>query len=265
VGNNPDLEALAVDPDDDRVFYIATEDATYAAPMSDSCKKTYHKTGSADYPTLLIRLEIQSDNTLLMTHIRPLQFSPDMNIGNFPNDGVEALTFGQNRTLYLGIEKDTNKQAQIFSLHLHSDFWSSDKFAQVSKVALKLPKFNGGNHPINGMDYYQPVTGGEFLLVAARNDESLWVVDLSAKKDTLILPMTFYAQIKNGSERCENYEKMDNSSIEGVAVIDQTLWLINDPWKAVYLNNIQCLENRSNYQKFAPLLFNVAIQQSWFK
>ena len=32
--NNPDLEALTVDPDDDRVFYVVTEDASYAEPMS---------------------------------------------------------------------------------------------------------------------------------------------------------------------------------------------------------------------------------------
>ena len=265
ISNNPDLEALAVDPDDDKVFYIVTEDATHAQPMSESCQHKYLKTGSTNYPTLLIRLELQSENSVFMTHVRPIQFTSEMHIGDFPNDGIEALTFGKNRTLYLGIEKDQNKHARIFSLQLNKEFWFSDDFAKVSEVMLKLPKFEKGNHPINGMDYYQPATGGEFLLAAARNDESLWVVDLAGEKETLVLPMTFYAEIKNGSERCEDFEKMDNSSIEGVAVEGDTLWLINDPWKAVYLNNIRCTENRDNFQKFAPLLFSVPIQPSWFE
>ena len=35
ITGNPDLEALVVDPDDDTVFYMVTEDASYAAPMSE--------------------------------------------------------------------------------------------------------------------------------------------------------------------------------------------------------------------------------------
>ena len=33
--------------------------------------------------------------------------------------GFEALTFGQARTLYVGIEKDIKKQARVFSLQMH--------------------------------------------------------------------------------------------------------------------------------------------------
>jgi hypothetical protein len=264
ISDNPDLEALVVDPDDDNVFYVVTEDASYAAPMSDVCQKKYLNSGSTTHPTLLVRLELQGNNTALMTHIRPIQFTADMQIGNFPNDGVEALAFGQARTLYLGIEKDSNKQARIFSLQMHSEFWQSDEFAVVTNFALKLPSFASGNHPINGMDYYQTPDGREFLLVAARNDETLWVVDLAGKKETLILPVDFFAEIQTSSEGCENYEAMDNASIEGVAVIDDTLWLINDPWKAVYLNNVQCVQNRQHYQMFAPLLFSLPIQATWF-
>ena len=245
ISDNPDLEALVVDPDDDNVFYVVTEDASYADPMSDVCQQSYQNSGSTNYPTLLVRLELQANSTALMTHIRPIQFTADMQIGNFPNDGVEALAFGQGRTLYLGIEKDSNKQARIFSLHMHSEFWQSDEFAVVTNFALRLPSFDSGNHPINGMDYY-------------------WVVDLSGKKETLILPVDFFAEIQTSSEGCENYEVMDNASIEGVAVIDDTLWLINDPWKAVYLNNVQCVQNRPHYQMFAPLLFSVPIKATWF-
>jgi len=264
ISDNPDLEALVVDPDDDKVFYVVTEDASYADPMSDDCQQKYLNSGSTHYPTLLVRLELQANNTVLITHIRPIQFTADMQIGNFPNDGVEALTFGQARTLYVGIEKDIKKQARVFSLQMHSAFWQSDEFAIVTDVALNLPTFESGNHPINGMNYYQTADGREFLLMAARNDETLWVVDLSGQKETTILPIDFFAEIHISSEGCENYEVMDNASIEGVAVVDNTLWLVNDPWKAVYLNNIQCVQNRAHYQKFAPLLFSVPIQSKWF-
>jgi hypothetical protein len=264
ISDNPDLEALVVDPDDDRVFYMVTEDASYAEPMSQVCTQKYSNSGSTSYPTLLVRLELQTNNTVLMTHIRPIQFTADMQIGDFPNDGVEALAFGQSRTLYLGIEKDINKHARIFSLSMNNEFWQTDEFAVVSNFALKLPTFTNGNHPINGMDYYQTPDGREFLLVAARNDETLWIVDLSGKKETQILAVDFFAEIQTNGEGCENYEAMDNASIEGVAVIDNTLWLINDPWKEMYLNNIQCIQNRAYYQMFAPLLFSLPIQTRWF-
>lgn len=264
ITDNPDLEALVVDPDDDKILYLVTEDASYAKPTSEACQQKYLHSGSTDYPRLLVRLELQANNTALMTHIRPIQFTTDMQIGDFPNDGIEALAFGQARTLYLGIEKDNKKQARILSLKMDSKFWQSDEFAAVTSFDLKLPAFDKGNHPINGMDYYQTPDGREFLLAAARNDESLWVVDLSGKKDTVILPIAFFAEIQTNSEGCENYEAMDNASIEGMAVIDNTLWLINDPWKAAYLNNVKCAQNRPHYQKFAPLLFSVPIQAQWF-
>ena len=264
ISDNPDLEALTVDPDDDKVFYVVTEDASYAEPMSEACHLKYLNSGSTNYPTLLVRLELQDNNTALMTHIRPIQFAADMQIGDFPNDGVEALAFGQSRTLYLGIEKDSSKQARIFSLKMHSDFWETDEFATVNTFNLKLPTFEKGNHPINGMDYYQTPDGRGFLLVAARNDETLCVVDLSGKKETVILPIDFFAEIQTSSAGCEGYEAMENASIEGVAVVDNTLWLINDPWKAVYLNNVKCEQNRLHYEKFAPLLFSLPIQSKWF-
>jgi hypothetical protein len=265
LGDNPDLEALAVDPQKDTVFYVVTEDASYSSPMSKACQLKYADTGSTDYPILLIRLELLADNQLTMTHVRPIQFQGTMQIGDFPNDGIEALAFGQDRQLYLGIEKDKNKQARLFSLTLNDTFWQSQEFAPVSELAAKLPLFEHGNHPINGMDYYQTDQGAEFLLVAARNDESLWIVDLAAQKEAKIIAIDFYAEIATNSDGCEAYESMDNASIEGVAVVEQTLWLVNDPWKAVYLNNIQCPQNRENFQQFAPLLFSLPIQSAWFE
>jgi hypothetical protein len=264
ISDNPDLEALVVDPDDDKVFYVVTEDGSYAEPMPEICQQKLHNSGSTNYPTLLIRLEMQTNNTVLMTHVRPIQFTAEMQIGDFPNDGVEGLAFGQARTLYLSIEKDSSKHARVFSLQMDSDFWQTDEFAVVTAFDVKLPVFDSGNHPINGMDYYQTPDGREFLLAAARNDETLWVVDLSGKKETVIVPMKFFAETKAGGDGCESYEAMNNASIEGVAVVDNTLWLINDPWKAVYLNNVKCEQNREHYEIFAPLLFSVPIQASWF-
>ncbi len=264
LSDNPDLEALTVDPDDDSIFYLVTEDATDAEPMSEGCQQKYQKTGSTDYPSLLFKVQMAADATALITHIRPIQFNQEMHIGDYPNDGIEALAFGKNRTLYLGIEKDQEKKARVFSLIMDDAFWQSDDFITVQNVPLKLPEFKSGNHPINGMDYYQTPDGKEYLILAARNDQALWIADLSGQKPAKIVPLEFYAEIINGTGVCKDYEIMDNSSIEGVAVQNEKLWLVNDPWKAVYLNNIRCPQNKRNYRQFSTLLFSLPIQPYWF-
>lgn len=262
LSGNPDLEALTVDPDDDRVFYVATEDAS-AETLSESCQQQFAHSGSTQYPSLIIRLELQEDNSVTITHVRPIQFSADMHIGNSPNDGLEGLTFGMDRILYMGLEKDNRDQARIFSLKMDAEFWQRSDFAQVSEPKLRLPKFDKGNHPINGMTYYQ-YKGAGFLIAAARNDESLWIIDLAARKDTRILPLKFDAPVIPGDTLCGEWERMNNSSIEGVAVEGTTLWLINDPWKLVYTKNIQCELNRSKFENMAPLIFSLTIQNEWF-
>lgn len=262
LSSNPDLEALVVDPDDDRVFYVATEDASTEI-LSEACQQQFVHTGSTQYPSLLIRLELQQDNSVTITHVWPIQFAADMQIGDFPNDGLEALTFGMVRTLYLGLKKDSHDQARIFSLKIDTGFWLRSDFAKVSEVKLRLPKFDQGNHPINGMAYYQH-QGAGYLIAAARNDESLWIIDLTAQKDTRILPLKFDAPIIPGDITCGKWERMDNASIEGVAVDGTTLWLINDPWKLVYAKNIQCELNRSKFDNMAPLIFSIPIQYEWF-
>ncbi|MEP2651810.1 MAG: hypothetical protein ABJH06_07420 [Paraglaciecola sp.] len=265
ISGNPDLEALAIDPNDDKIFYLVTEDASGAEPMSVACQNKYSNTGSTLYPRLLIRLEQQTSSSVLMTHVRPIKFTQEMQVGDFPNDGIEALTFGNNRTLYLGVEKDKQSQARIFSLKMDEDFWGSEDFAVVSDLPLKLPNFSGGRHPINGMDFYQAPAGQEFLIAAARNDGKLWIIDLSGEKETRILPLTFYAELKSGTENCTGFEKMHNASIEGVAVMNDTLWMVNDPWKEMYIKNIQCNENKENYENYSPLLFSLKIQAEWFQ
>lgn len=264
VSDNPDLESLVLDPDDDSVFYIITEDGSYAEEMSADCQQKYRNTGSSAYPHLLVRLQLSAQNTVLMTHIRPLQYAAELMVGDAPNDGIEALAFGAGRTLYLGLERDTHKQARVFKVEMGEDFWTSDEFAPVIDAELNLPNFEKGNHPINGMDYYETEDGHGYLLAAARNDSTLWVIDVQGKKPTRILAMEFYAQLSSSTDNCQDYEKMHNASIEGVAVIDQTLWMVNDPWKEVYPKNINCLQNKANYENFSPLLFKVAIEPQWF-
>jgi len=77
--------------------------------------KRFDHSGSKDYPSHLVRLELTKNNVLLITHVRPIQFDTDFNIGNFPNDGIEGMAFGQNNTLSLGLEKDSKGSARIFS------------------------------------------------------------------------------------------------------------------------------------------------------
>jgi hypothetical protein len=264
VSRNPDLESLVVDPDNDNILYMVTEDATYDGELSEQCRNNYQNSGSTTFPFLLVRIAIQDQETALITHIRPLQFSAEMQIGDTPNDGIEAMAFGRNRTLYLGLERDSHKHARIFSLPMTMDFWQSTDFARLQDAKLNLPAFDKGNHPINGMDYYQTPQGGEYLIASARNDSKLWIIDLKGQKPTRILPLEFYAQLTSSTDNCQDWEKMDNASIEGVAVIGQTVWMVNDPWKEAYPKNILCLQNKTNYENYSPLLFNLPIQASWF-
>lgn len=262
LADTPDLEALAVDPDDDSVFIVATEDGRRGGSYSDACKQSFKNTGSTEFPSLLVRLKLQDDKTLIMTDVRPIQFSPSFNIGNFPNDGVEGLAFGENRTLYLGLEKDQKSRARIFSVTVDDKFWTTEAFISPTDLELLLPRYSSGNHPINGMDYF-PVAGHQgFIIAAARNDDHIWIVDLSKTLPTKILPINNLAP-KNSLD-CKDWEPMDNSSIEGVAVFGKSIMLINDPWRKHYKDNIVCESNKENFEMMAPLLFSMPIDQAWF-
>lgn len=260
----PDFEALVIDPDNDNVFILVTEDASRTGSLSDNCAARFADTGSTEYPTLLVRLELISNGQFVMTDVRPLKYKSEFEIGNMPNDGIEGLAMSQDRTLYFGLEKDANGQPRIFSTKILPSFWSSDEFIDVDAPDVQLPKFTSGSHPINGMDLYAHPNGKEYLLAAARNDSQLWVIDLSGEKPSNIIDMHFMAEVIGADKDCPKWEKMDNASIEGVAVDGDTLWLINDPWKVNYHKNIQCETNRSSYEKMAPLLFSLPINSAWF-
>jgi hypothetical protein len=263
VGGNPDLEALLVDPRDDRVFYTVTEDASMTS-LSPACQQRYTGTGSTDYPTVLVRLELQDDNRVLMTHARPVRFAPEFGVGDFPNDGIEGITIDEQRQLYLALEKDNQGNARIFQVTMGDDFWESENFADVRDSKLRLPHFEKGNHPINGIQYVASLGGKRALVAAARNDDQLWIVYLDRSTPTDVINMTFWAPTKHeqnaSGDQCELMELMDNSSIEGVAVLNNQLWLVNDPWKRNYAKNIQCESNRSRYESMSPLLFSVSLE-----
>lgn len=263
LGAKPDFEALVVDPGNDKVFYLVTEDASRSGGISDECAEKYKHTGSTEYPTLLVRLELQ-DKTVTMTDVRPLQYAPEFKVGDFPNDGIEGMAMSPDRTLYLALEKDMADNPRIFSLHLNQAFWQSDEFAAVTDPQLNTPVFESGNHPINGMDYYINEAGRHFLVAAARNDDEIWFIDLQDKRDTIVVKVHFMAEVTPADPACPEWELMDNASIEGVAVDGGLLWLINDPWKRNYLKNIRCQVNEEKYQKMAPLLFNMPIDPAWF-
>jgi hypothetical protein len=265
LADKPDFEALAIDPNNDNVFIIVTEDARDGVQLTPACQKRFENTGSTKYPSLIVRLEIDKDNVLSMTHVRPLQFSASYDIGDFANDGIEGLAYGKDNTLYLGLEKDNKGLARIFSLSLNETFWHSDEFAPVVDSNVVLPTFEKGAHPINGMDYIPVDNHPGYIAAAARNDNQLWIIDLANEKPTKVISMKFLAPVISSDKRCKNWELIGNSSLEGVAVANGNIWLINDPWKAHYIENVKCESNRHKYERFSPLLFSLPISKQWFE
>jgi hypothetical protein len=265
LADEPDLEALVADPDDDTVFYIVTEDASRSGALTPRCQQQFEKTGSTDYPTLLLRVKLQEDGSATMTHVRPLQYPLPLGVGDFPNDGIEGLTMDTKRTLYMALEKDKQGQPRIFSVKLNDDFWQEQGFAIVEDPHVVLPVFHSGNHPINALDYYQSKNGQEYLFAMARNDNELWIIDLGNQSVTHRLNLQFAATNEGAEDECGATEIMDNASIEGIAVLDNTLWLVNDPWKVNYKKNIQCPVNAPRYEAMAPLLFKMDIDSAWFE
>lgn len=263
--DEPDYEGAVKDPDEAGVYYLVTEDASASGALSPRCERRYQETGSTDYPTLLVRLQQISANSVVLTDVRPIQFSQQDNVGNFPNDGIEGMTFGAERTLFLALERDATGQPRIFSLVMDSEFWSSNDFAKVTDSGLAVPQFASGSHPINGLAYY-PGQGQHpgFVIAAARNDNQLWILDISAQRETKIVDLAFWAPADPSGEQCQPWEPIGKTSIEGIVVQGDTLWLINDPWKRHYRDNIQCELNKVHYQGYAPLLFNLPLQPQWF-
>ncbi len=264
--DEPDYEALVVDPANPQVFYAVTEDATRTGALSPRCQQRYQQTGSTDYPTLLVRLEKQEDGTVELTHTRPVQYPVELQVGDFPNDGIEGMAITPEGVLYLALEKDKAGNPRIFTLNIDEDFWSSKDFAVVNDAQLDVPAFTQGNHPINGLEFYvEPGSGKRFLLAAARNDNELWIIDIDKAHSTKRIALHFTAPNEGASGDCGDKDVMDNASIEGIAVIDKKLWMINDPWKKNYLKNLKCPSLEKHYQANAPLLFSLPLDPAWFE
>lgn len=257
----PDLEALAIHPSNDNVLFIVTEDA-YHFELSGQCQEKYGNTGSTKHPTVLLRVELQHDNTGIITHAKALQFPAAYQVGNSPNDGIEGLTFGAGNTLYLGLEKDAKGKARIFELTLSDEFWASPGQAVVKDSGFELPDLNDGkNHPINALAYYADTDTSGFIFAAARNDNQVWIIDTLKQKKTQIVHLDFLAE--SLSEQCPQWMKMNNYSIEGMVVVDKTLWLINDPWKKNYKKNATCEAMLPYYKRMAPLLTHLPLSSNW--
>jgi hypothetical protein len=263
LGDNPDYEAIVLHPFKRNAWLLVTEDATNSPILSGKCADDFAKTGSTEYPTLLVEVTKQ-DEELIVSGVRAIQFPHEAQVGDFPNDGIEGLSIAKDNTLYLGLEKDNAGQPRVFKVALSADvFEQTERFLQVEDAQLNMPVFSQGNHPINGMDIYYPDDASDgYLLAAARNDNELWVIDLTAQQPTTIIPLVFLAQ--SDDAQCATNYKMDNASIEGVAVADQQLILINDPWKVNYLKNVTCESQREKYERMSPLIFSLPIDSNWF-
>ncbi|WP_371195398.1 hypothetical protein [Glaciecola sp. SC05] len=263
LSNKPDYEAMVFHPLKSDAWILVTEDATRGEPLTDQCKSIFANSGSTEYPTLLVEVMLDGQS-LIVTGVRAIQFDPNDQVGNSPNDGIEGLAVGRNNRLFLGLEKDANSQPRVFYVDITHDFFAqSGTFSRAADAGLTLPQFDQGNHPINGMDIYFPNADSEgFLIAAARNDNELWVIDLAKRLPTKIIPLSFFAP--SASPECPSYHKMNNASLEGVAVDGETLVVVNDPWRANYMKNVVCPADKARYERMSPLIFTTPIQSSWF-
>ncbi|WP_333798141.1 hypothetical protein [Rheinheimera sp.] len=263
--NSPDLEALTWDRIDDKTLITVTEDAS-RAQLSPACSRKYAQTNSTSYPTLLLKISLNDDFTKAeVTAVRPVQFPQEAQVGNLPNDGIEGLAVDDHQNLYLALEKNSTTKPAIFKTRLTADFWAKDNFVKVIDANLTLPPLDNKGHPINGIDFLpSPVPGHPGYLVAvARNDDQLWIFDLTNRVMPYVQPLSFYVATDH-SGLCPVYEKMVQTALEGVAVKDGRVYLVNDPWKQHYPDNIQCDVNAAYFQNMSPLLFQLEVDPRWF-
>ncbi len=263
--NSPDLEALTWDRIDDKTLITVTEDAS-RAQLSPACARKYAQTNSTNYPTLILKISLNDDFTAAeITGVRPVQFPLESQVGNLPNDGIEGLAVDDFQNLYLALEKNSASFPAIFKTRLTADFWAKDNFVKVIDANLRLPPLDTKGHPINGIDFLpSPIPGHPGYLVAvARNDDQLWVFDLTNRVAPYVQPLSFYVATDH-SGLCPAYERLVQTALEGIAVHGNQVYLVNDPWKQHYPDNIQCDVNAANFQQMSPLLFQLAVDPRWF-
>lgn len=261
----PDFEALTWDRQDDTVLVTVTEDSRFVS-LSPECKARYGETNSTDYPTLLVKIETDEALTQAqITAVRPVQFPKAALVGNAPNDGIEGLAFDNSGNLYLALEQNAANAPMIFKTAYNANFWQQDDYVKVQDSAFVLPVPDDKDHPINDLDYLPSPKANHpgYLVAVARNDDQLWIIDISQQQPPFVMQMSYYAPTGSASD-CPAYEKMVQTAVEGVAVYQDSLYLVNDAWKKHYPDNIQCAANAANFHKFAPLLFRVTVDPIWF-
>lgn len=261
----PDFEALTWDRQDDTVLITVTEDSSFVT-LSPECKAQHGQTNSTDYPTLLVKIETDKALTQAkITAVRPVQFPKDAKVGNFPNDGIEGLAIDQAQNLYLALEQNSANASMIFKTPYTADFWQSADYVKVRDTGFALPVPDDKDHPINDLDYLPSPKANHpgYLVAIARNDDQLWIVDISQQQPPFVQQMAYYAPT-GADSNCPAYEYMVQTAVEGVAVHHDTLYLVNDAWKARYGDNIKCPANAEHFKKFAPLQFKVPVNPLWF-
>ena len=271
LNNRPDYEALVAIPNKPNQWIAVTEDGTRGKKIEGDCFKKFTNNYFTRYPALIVKLELV-DEMLMLTGVRAIEFNPNDNIDkrslgdDIENDGIEGLAFTRNNRVLFGVEQDLNRSARVFEIAYSEDFFDSiDSFIKVKNSGLKFPDHMAFINPINGMDVYYPNADSQgYLITAARNNNQLWILDLSKQSPAVIVDLNFYAP---SDAKCgkEAIHKIRNTGLEGVAVNKTTLYLINDPWQQQYPNNVTCVHDKDKYQGFVPLLFELAINPDWFK
>ena len=261
----PDFESLTWDRVDDTVFISVTEDSSFVS-LSPECKARFGETHSTDYPTLLVKIDTdQALSRAEITAVRPVQFPKAAQVGNFPNDGIEGLAIDNAGVLYLAMEQNAANAPMIFQTPYDKNFWQQQDYVRVKDSGFVLPVADDKDHPINGLDYLPAKKAGHpgYLVAAARNDDQLWIIDLSQQQMPFVQQMVYLAPTPADSP-CPAYEPIVQTAIEGVAIQGDTVYLVNDAWKKHYPDNIQCKANAAHFNKFAPLLFSLPVNPLWF-
>jgi hypothetical protein len=271
LNGKPDYEALVAIPNTVNQWLLVTEDGTRGTKIKGECFEKFTHNNFTRYPALIVKIELISDS-LILTGVRAIEFNPNdktdkRGLGtNIENDGIEGLAFTRNNRLLLGIEQDANKSPRVFELAYSADLFDTiDTFIRVKDSGLTFPEHMTLVNPINGMDVYYPQANSEgYLIAAARNNDQLWILDLAKQRPTVIVDIDFYAP---SNPRCgkNTFHKIRNTALEGVAVHENTLYLINDPWHQRYSANATCVYDKPKYEAFIPLLFELEINPAWFK
>lgn len=263
--DKPDLEALTWDRLDDTTLITVTEDASDHS-LSPECSRKFAKTNATDYPSLLLKIQVNPALTEAeIVAVRPVQFPAEAKIGNFPNDGIEGLAVDQQQNLYLALEQDSQNKPRIFKTRLGKDFWARENFVKVIDTNLTLPELDEKDHPINGIEFLpSPVQGHPgYLAAVARNDDELWLFDLTNRMPPYVHKLGFYVRTDD-SGLCQPYDKLVQTALEAITYSEGVLYLVNDPWKQHYTDNAQCRTHAEKFKSMSPLLFQLPIDPRWF-